>query len=149
MSSDANVLLTFKEKMALQREKAMAELAARPPKPPKPIAEIKPKALGRSIKDDIEGLETLLDECDITPWEQTFCSSCLRQLKVSGSLGLSVKQAVIVDKLAEQYLEGEADGSDPTPQGNPPAQTVSRPVQQRGVNNPKLHFDDIDDDIPF
>ena len=139
--------LSFKEKMILQREKAMAAQALLPPKPPKPVVEAKPRANGRNIEDDIEGLETLIDECDITSWETAFCKSCLAQLKRVGSMGLSVKQAAIVDKLAEQYLK--ADGSNPTPKGNPPMQTISKPVQQRGVNNPKLHFDDMDDDIPF
>ena len=134
-------VLSFKEKMALQREKAMAELAARPPAPPKPVAEPKPRAADRNIEDDIEGLETLIDECDTTSWETAFCKSCLAQLKRVGSTGLSVKQAAIVDKLAEQYLK--TDGSDPTPKGNPPAQKAS--AKQKIQNK----MDDMDDDIPF
>lgn len=129
-----------------------ARLATDPPKASetKPPVAPKPRAVGRDNEEDMANINMLLNECEITPWETTFCKSIKGQmLSGYGALQpLSIKQAAILDKIVDEHIEVTFRLADPTPQGNPPAQ-FARPVQQRGVNKPHLHFDDMDDDIPF
>ena len=150
MTSDSfgNKILTFKEKMAIKKaEQSIKDASIAKPSP---IAkEIKPTAKGRDKADDIDTLDTLLNNCDLTNWEKTFCKSCRAQLARATSMGLSEKQAKIVDKLAEEYLE-EDDGTDPTPKGNPPAKFVSDSDKFKQKLKDAVGFDDMDDDeIPF
>ena len=121
-------------------DEAEAKAFYRPDKPAPPPP--KPRAEGRDREKDLKTLEMLLD-CDITAWEKTFVSDVLSRMKRIDDLQLSVKQAVIVDKLEAGWIEN--DELDPTPIGNPPAQ-YAKPIKDREMFK---GFDDMDDDIPF
>lgn len=147
MTSDSfgNKILTFREKMASKKaEQSIADADAKPriePTMDKPPP--KPRAEGRDRDDDLLALDDLIDNCKLSGWEMNFCKSVRTQLLRHPDNTMSEKQAVIVDKLVDTFLESSAD---PTPKGNPPAKFVS--AKQKTQNNMD-DLDYMDDDIPF
>ena len=149
MTSDSfgNKILTFREKMAIKKaEQSITDAEARPriePTMDKPPP--KPRAEGRDRDDDLIALDDLIDNCKLSGWEMNFCKSVRTQLNRHPDNSMSAKQAVIVDKLVNTFLESS---SDPTPKGNPPARFM--PVAQKPYPKAdKFGFDDMNDDIPF
>ncbi|WCD44295.1 hypothetical protein Tiera_039 [Polaromonas phage Tiera] len=145
-------MTTFKEKLAAKLAGIVSSAPAKQhdapkPMPSKPAYVPKPIAEDRDMDNDEQTVVILLNECELTEWEISFCRSIKLRLKQYAN-PLTVKQGETLDKIADKYLEedGLPPESDMPPINNEPRQYDPKAtITQRHVRG----FDDMDDDIPF